>query len=90
MARKCSKCGYEEPPPYDIEFGRKMRAMREAACMTLNELSVTVGYSASMIRAVENGIRGAKPRLVEPVMATLRARAKALAEALSDAEKHTA
>jgi transcriptional regulator with XRE-family HTH domain len=87
MPQKCSQCGYVEPPPYDIGFGKKMRVMREAAGISLNELSKLVGHSSSMLGAVENGTRRARPRLVEPVMATLRARAKALAEAVADGDE---
>ena len=87
MPHKCSQCGYVEPTPYGIEFGKKLRSMREAAGMSLSALSEAVGYSASMIGAVENGRRGAKPRMVEPIMATLKARAQALAKAIEDGEQ---
>lgn len=63
---------HESPQtPATVLVGRTFRMMREAHGISLRDLAVRVGVSASHLSRVESGERAAGPELYERVVETL-------------------
>lgn len=64
--RPCRRCGGSGVEVDPVETGREMRALREAAGLSLREMARRMGYSVQYISDLERGQREWRAALMQP------------------------